>query len=226
MGKPAVEYSCRGARQGFHRRRRGCVSRRARVSAFRHIFVVHATNVLHVRWVPTKHGQRWLFSLQRVSWTRREAIPRRVESPSGTSYSPNGFEPVFSQGLRGLGDLGNNGDMTSTLQAISTLPAFHIYYHLSFLTQACTCTQHLLASCIPSLNSALSRTKAPSLPIFNAAPASFAAIPYRSLSEALFATGRRLLGFIGHVEVPGIDDPSVQSKVAATSDSGPALSVE
>ncbi|KAF8530328.1 hypothetical protein BU17DRAFT_79021 [Hysterangium stoloniferum] len=128
-----------------------------------------------------------------------------------------------------LRNLGNSGDMTSTLQSICTFPAFRIYYPLSFLTQACTCTQQLLASCIPSLNSALSRTKAPSLPIFNAAPAPFAAIPYRSLSEALFSTGEAVVtpSFArGSFVITGIDDPSVQSKVAATSDSGPAPSVE
>ncbi|KAF8523545.1 hypothetical protein BU17DRAFT_85904 [Hysterangium stoloniferum] len=107
---------------------------------------------------------------------------------------------------------GTHWDMASTLQSICTLPAFHIYYPLSFLTQACTCTQQLLAACIAWLNSGLSRTKAPSLPIFNAVL--FAAIPYRSL------------GLIGHVEVPCSNNPSVQSKVAPASDTGPEPSVE
>ncbi|KAF8530289.1 hypothetical protein BU17DRAFT_29281, partial [Hysterangium stoloniferum] len=78
-----------------------------------------------------------------------------------TSHSPNGFEPVFSQGLTGLRNLGNSGDMASTLQSICTLPAFRIYYPLSFPTQACTCTQQLLAPCIAWLNSGLSRFKSP-----------------------------------------------------------------
>ncbi|KAF8530327.1 hypothetical protein BU17DRAFT_60079 [Hysterangium stoloniferum] len=46
----------RGVRQGFYRRRRGCVSRRACVATFPDIFVVHATNFLHMSSVPTKRG--------------------------------------------------------------------------------------------------------------------------------------------------------------------------
>ncbi|KAF8530278.1 hypothetical protein BU17DRAFT_60036 [Hysterangium stoloniferum] len=98
------------------------------------------------------------------------------------------FEPVFSQGLKGLRNLGNSGDLASTLQSICTLPAFRIYFPLSFLTQACTCTQQLLAPSIAWLNSSLSRTKAPSLPIFNVSP--LAAIPSQSLSEGIIATGK------------------------------------
>ncbi|KAF8530300.1 hypothetical protein BU17DRAFT_78981 [Hysterangium stoloniferum] len=113
---------------------------------------------------------------------------------------------------------------TSTLRSICTLLAFRIYYPLSFLTQACTCTQQLLAPSIAWLNSGFSVQKPP--PYQSSMP------PHRSHSLPVVVRrhyllpGSRLLRLIGHVEVPGSNNPLVHSKVAPASDSGPEPSVE
>ncbi|KAF8523550.1 hypothetical protein BU17DRAFT_63830 [Hysterangium stoloniferum] len=57
--------------------------------------------------------------------------------------------------------------------------------------QACTCTQQLLAPCIAWLNSGFSRTKAPSLPIFSAAPSQ--PFPTGRCQKASFATGKAVV---------------------------------
>ncbi|KAF8530307.1 hypothetical protein BU17DRAFT_60061 [Hysterangium stoloniferum] len=149
-----LSIGARGARQGFHRRRRGCVSRRARVAAFPDIFVVHATNVLHVR-----QGGR--------------PVLEESSHPKPSTYTiPYHFSP-------------------------KSVPAPN-------------------GSCIAWLNSGLSRTKAPSFPIFNVSP--LAAIPSRSLSEGIIATGKAVVVVDWTCRSSGSNNPSVQSKVAPDSD--------
>ncbi|KAF8530309.1 hypothetical protein BU17DRAFT_78992 [Hysterangium stoloniferum] len=118
--------------------------------------------------------------------------------------------------------------MASTLQSISTLPAFHIYYPVSFLTQACPCTQQLLASCIAWLNSGLSRTKAP-LSQSSILPLS-QPFPTGRCQKALFATGKAVVVTPSFArlsfDITGLDEPSVRSKVAAAIDSGSETPVE
>ncbi|KAF8503911.1 hypothetical protein BU17DRAFT_71720 [Hysterangium stoloniferum] len=93
MGKPAVDYSCPWSEAGFRGRRRGCVSRRARIAAFPDIFVVHATNFLHVSggYSPFNvcHGQ------------------------GGKPFLEESSHP---KGCR-TQDLGNNDDIASTLHS-------------------------------------------------------------------------------------------------------------
>ncbi|KAF8523553.1 hypothetical protein BU17DRAFT_85917 [Hysterangium stoloniferum] len=72
----------------------------------------------------------------------------------------------------------------------------------------------------------------PASPVRKPPPPNLQYCPFRSHSLPVIVRkhdllpGRRLLRLIGHVEIPDSNNPSVQSKVAAASDSGPEPSVE
>ncbi|KAF8500002.1 hypothetical protein BU17DRAFT_101633 [Hysterangium stoloniferum] len=90
---------------------------------------------------------------------------------------------------------------------------------------ACTCTQQLLAPCIAWRNYGLSRFKSPLPPNLQCRPVRSHSLPVVVRRHHLLP-GRRFLWLIGHVEVPGSNNPSVQSTVVPASDSGPEPSVE
>ncbi|KAF8530357.1 hypothetical protein BU17DRAFT_60101 [Hysterangium stoloniferum] len=148
---------------------------------------------------------RWLFSLQRVSWARRETLEESSHpQDSGIWDTVATWHPPSSQ-----------------------------YAH--FQPSAYTIPHPFSPRPVPAPNSS-SRLPLPGLtpasPV-QKPPPSQSSMPPRSqpfptgrCQKALFATGRQLLWLIGHVEVPGSNNPSVQSKVAPASDSGPEPSVE
>ncbi|KAF8500005.1 hypothetical protein BU17DRAFT_72168 [Hysterangium stoloniferum] len=100
---------------------------------------------------------------------------------------------------------GNSGDMTSTLQPV---PA----------------PNSSLRPVLPGLTPA-SPVRKPPLSQYSILPLSQPFLPVVNRRHFLLP-GRRLLWLIGHVEVPGVDEPSVRSKVAAASDSGSETPVE
>ncbi|KAF8530379.1 hypothetical protein BU17DRAFT_79116 [Hysterangium stoloniferum] len=112
--------------------------------------------------------------------------------------------------------------MASTLQSIFQPSTYTIPYSFS-------------PRPVPAPNSS-SRLAFPGLtpgsPVQNPLPPNLPCRPVRSHSLPVIVRrhyllpGRRLLWLIGHVEVPGSNNPSVQSKVAPASDSGPDPSVE
>ncbi|KAF8504087.1 hypothetical protein BU17DRAFT_71653 [Hysterangium stoloniferum] len=189
MGKAALEYSCPWYEAGVPRQTR------ARIAAFPDIFVVHATNFLHVR----QGGKPFL---------------------EGSSHP----KPVFSQGVTGIRNLGNSGDMASTLQSISTLPAFAYIIPYPFSPRPVPAPNSSSRLALPGLTPASPVQKPP--PSQSSVPPHSQPFPTGRCQKALFATGKAVVVLIGHVEVVGSNNPSVQSKVAPASDSGPEPSVE
>ncbi|KAF8497713.1 hypothetical protein BU17DRAFT_103193 [Hysterangium stoloniferum] len=140
------------------------------------------------------------------------------------SYSPHWFEPVFSQGLTGLRDMGNSGDMASTSSQYAHFQpsAYTIPYSFSSRLVPATNSPSYLA--LPALTPASLLQKAP--PSQSSMPPRSQPFPPGHCQKPLFATGKTpsfaRLSFV----ITGINNPSVQSKVAPASDSGPEPSVE